>query len=110
MSDSDYGGIFFDDSENDDIENDGSENDYSDENNFRDEYDIPEFDFDEETYLRDFNPGVNAFSSEVGVRPRRYQILLADLEKGVDPGILDPRKYLCCKKVFSPNPAFLLTI
>ena len=30
-----------------------------------------------------------------------------DLEKGVDPGILDPRKYLSCKKIFSQNPALL---
>ena len=33
-----------------------------------------------------------------------------DLEKVVDPGNLVPRKYLGCRKIFSPNPALWLKI
>ena len=42
--------------------------------------------------------------------PPAEREVMPDLEKGVDPGILDPRKYLGCKKVFSPNPALLSKI
>ena len=34
----------------------------------------------------------------------------ADLEKVVEPGNLVPRKYLGCKKIFSPNPVLLSKI
>ena len=30
-----------------------------------------------------------------------------DQQKVVDTGILDPRKYLGCKKIYGPNPALL---
>ena len=55
-------------------------------------------------------PSLQYFKPEFMSLQKPHPLWTTDLVKVVNSGILDPRKYLCCKKVFSPNPAFLLTI